>query len=256
MTSVANLEENEKALLRQFRESVAEDVELLASLQSIEPTVEILRDLQENDFPAGLGLRLQSPIGKQAVELMQRALAAIGDSPAQTVIDELAVDFAAIYLNFSFRTSPCESVWCDKDGLTHQTPMFQVREWYKNYGLAAENWRVFADDHLVLQLKFIAYLFKLDEKQETLRESARFMDEHLLRWIGKFAQKVENRCATPYFAALTRITTEYLEEVRTLLVQLLGEPRPESEEIEKRMVCPPEVELPACFASSDEPGGW
>jgi len=55
----------------------------------------------------------------------------------------------------------------------------------------------------VLQLQFLAHLFSLDDQQETLREAARFLDEHPLRWVEQFARRVAARCQTPFYAGLS-----------------------------------------------------
>jgi putative dimethyl sulfoxide reductase chaperone len=66
-------------------------------------------------------------------------------------------------------------------------------------------------------------------------EAARFLDEHLLRWIGLFSERVAGRCATRYFAGLNSLTSAYLEELRGHLEKILDEPRPAAEEIQRRM---------------------
>ena len=71
--------------------------------------------------------------------------------------------------------------------------MFKVREWYKQYGLQVENWRLRPDDHLVCQLQFIAHLLSLDNDGDKLREIAQFLDEHLLLWIRDFALTLKHQ---------------------------------------------------------------
>ena len=183
--------------LRLFREHVAEDLELLAALHDREPDAAMLEGLRKLDFPGDLGLHLTSEKGHQARQLMAQALAGLPEHLEDNDLDELAADYANIYLNHGIQASPEESVWLDEDHLICQDSMFQVRQWLERYGLQAENWRVRPDDHLVYQLKFIAHLVSLDD--EPLEEAGRFMDEHLLRWIGDFAQRVVQRCDTPYF---------------------------------------------------------
>ena len=62
-----------------------------------------------------------------------------------------------------------------------------------------------------------------------------FLDEHALRWLPDFAARVAARCATPFYAGLSIFTTAYMDEMRDLLADALGEARPTAEEIEKRM---------------------
>jgi len=225
----------EQTLLTQFRHAVADDLRTLAWLQSQELTQEVLANLRQVGFPTNLGFRLQSPESQNAFEVMQQAIAEFPEALNETVIDDLAADFAAIYLNSSLRTSPYESVWLSDDHLMRQKPMFQVREWYVKYDLQAKDWRNQPDDHLALQLEFVAHLLTLDDNEASLQASADFLDEHLLRWITQFASQVANRCHTLFYAGLTVLMAQYLEELRETLAHILGQPRPSEAEIKARM---------------------
>lgn len=223
MTSAA-MEETELSAV--WRNAVAEDLRLLAVLHGREATQDILEELRELAFPAALGLKLQGQAGTGVLDFMRTALEGLPAPLEQHNLDDLAADYASIYLNHSLRASPCESVWRDEENLLCQGPMFEVREWYQRYGLKAADWRTFPDDHLMLQLQFVAHLLSLDNQQDTLRETARFLDEHLLRWVSDFAARVAARCATQFYAGLGMLTAEYLEELRDMLATLADFPRP------------------------------
>jgi TorA maturation chaperone TorD len=226
---------DESALLAHFRSAVAEDLRELAVLQDGELTVPLLEELKQLNFPENFGLRLQSDAGKEASSFMRKAVAELPLPIEKKLVEELAVDYAAIFLNNSLHASPYESVWLTEDGLTRQAPMFQVRKWYEKYTLVAQNWRARPDDHLVLQLQFLSHLFALDEQLDTLRQAAQFLDEHLSRWVAQFASRVATRCDTAFYAGVTILTAQYLDEMRDILAQVLGEPRPSPEAIEQRM---------------------
>ena len=221
--------------IRTLSEFVAADLAMLATLHDREPDAPLLKALRKADFPHGLGLTLVGETGLQAVDLMQRVVATLPAAFDSAALNELAADYAGIYLNYAIHASPEESVWIDEENLVCQDSMFQVRSWYEQHGLGAENWRIRADDHLVLQLQFLSHLFTHDPTVAGLQGAARFMDEHLLRWLMSFAERVAARCNTAYFAAVAMLTGAYCEELRELLAQILAEPRPSAEEIEERM---------------------
>ncbi len=218
-----------------LRQDIADDLLTLAILHDAEISAESVRQLKAVHFPDGLALKLESVRGGEALQITGYAVERLPDSNDQGALDAFVVDYADIYLTHKLRASPFESVWLDEDGLIMQEPMFQVREWYQRYGLAAKNWRERTDDHLVLQLEFVAYLLKTGDDVEHLAETAHFLDEHLLRWITPFAERVASRCATPFYAGLAVLTAAYLDELRDLIAQLLDKPRPSFEEIEERM---------------------
>lgn len=217
-----------------FRRLVAEDLLSFALLHHAEPSGELLESLRGDSGSLALGLELQSPAGREALNAMAAALAGLPATLDQTVLDQLAADYADIYLTHGYGASPHESVWLDEDHLMRQEPMFQVRAWYARHDLTAGDWRNRPDDHLALQLQFLAHLFT-PERGDTLTEAARFMDEHLLRWLPQFARRVAERCRTLFFAALALLTDAYCEELRELLARILAETRPTPEEIEQRM---------------------
>ncbi|MEW8534972.1 MAG: molecular chaperone TorD family protein [Candidatus Thiodiazotropha endolucinida] len=222
-------------LLQTFYNAVADDLEMLALLHQKEPDSRILEALLDCNFPHSLGLKLVTEAGSEAIDLMSRVIKSLPEVHDDDFLDELAADYADIYLNHGLQASPLESVWLDEENLTCQESMFQVRVWYEMYGLMAENWRVRPDDDLVLQLQFISHLFANSESEKHLQDVAKFMDEHLLRWLNDFSNRVASRCATPYFAGVALLTSAYCEELRDLLVVVTDQPRPSQEEIEERM---------------------
>jgi TorA maturation chaperone TorD len=221
--------------LASFFQVLREDLLLLALLHDRELSAGTLHDLRRDGVEDLLGLRLESPAGRAALALLDQGLTDIPAPPDQRTLDILAAEYADIYLNYAFDASPCESVWLDEDGLIMQEPMFQIRGWYQRHGLAVANWRLRTDDHLVNQLQFVAFLLEGEANPVRLEEVARFLDEHPLRWIGAFAERVASRCRTRYYAGLASLTAAYLEEFRDLAARVLGHPRPSAADIEERM---------------------
>ena len=234
--------------LDRFRRAVGQDLALLARLHDRELDRPLVLELWSHCYEDFLALKLDTKRGRSTVELFREGLTEIPAACGPETLDRLAADFAGIYLTYGFRASPCESVWLDEDHLTMQEPMFGVRDWYRRHGLGVEDWRQRTDDHLVNQLLFIAHLITEDAEGAGLEEAARFMDEHLLRWIEDFALRVASRCETSFYAGVVLLTAAYVDELRDLLAQILETPRPTSEEIAERLranrPAPVEVEGP------------
>jgi len=240
-------------LVTSVRDAVADDLRVLAGLHDRELGPDLLAYLHETEFPAAMALGNVSEQVRDDASLLTGALADIGDSPGARVLDEFAADYAAIYLNHTYHVSPCESVWADPEGLALQDATFQIRSWYRRFGLAVENWRVRSDDHLVVQLHFLEILLRRKDDID-IAEIARFMDEHLLRWLSTFASTVAERCATRFYAAVAVLTASYCEDVRDLLADIIGEPRPTAEEIEQRMKPKPDQQaVPVRFHPGSGP---
>jgi len=209
------------------------DLRELAILQDRELTAETLQALVDVDFPKNMGLRIETPQGEEVFNLMSEAIAELSAPDAET-LDDLAADFASIYLNYGYQASPCESPWLDDDGLSYQEPMFQIREIYRHYGLQAEDWRRRSEDHIVMQMLFVAHLMEVDGVA-ALRDAANFLDEHALRWVDKFAQRVGSRSVTKFYTTVVLLSCSYLDHLRDRLADILDEPRPTSAEIAERI---------------------
>ena len=215
-------------------EGLAEDAETLALLQDRELNAETLSCLRHLAFPGNLALQADGEAVK-AHQLMTTAMATLPAKFDQATLDELAADFAAIHLNGGYGASPSESVWLSDDHLICQESMFALRRIYAAKGLAAPDWRLRPDDHLVYQLQFVGHCLRTGRSDDDWRALAVFLDEHPLRWLGDFAQRVAHRCDTAFYAALSLLTAAWVEQLRNVLAALLKEARPNRETIEARM---------------------
>ena len=86
------------------------------------------------------------------------------------------------------------------------------------------DWRIRADDHLVNQLTFLAELSR-QGTPTTLLDAGRFLDQHLMNWIGLFADRASRNCQTPFYAGLALITHCYIVALRQTLEEVTGEKR-------------------------------
>ncbi len=209
---------------RRLLAAAAEDLRLFARLHDRELDRELLLALREMPFRDRLALELCCPESLAALAEMEEGLRTLPVEPGEAVLDLLAADYAALYLTYAFRVGCSESVWLDEDGLERQEPMFEVRAWYRRYGLRVDDWRLRPDDHLVHQIRFLAFLLE-HPADAAPRDAARFADRHLLRWLGDFAEGAHRRCRTRFYADLARLTHVYAEELRDLLTAVTGEIR-------------------------------
>jgi putative dimethyl sulfoxide reductase chaperone len=225
--------------------AIAADLELLADLHDREPSREWLEAARACPIQAQFGLVLEGAEGRAALAAFDAAVAALPEKPGQEDLDGLAAEYANIYLRFLYRAAANESVWVDEDGLQQQAPMFDVKAWYKRHNLVSQDWAKRPDDHLVIQLRFLAYLFAQAADREGLAEAARFLDRHLLRWAGPFARRVAGETPLPYYAAAALLTHAYLEELRGQLEAAANLPRevpvPPAKNASPTLTCADEV---------------
>jgi TorA maturation chaperone TorD len=243
----------EPSNLPRLRAEIADDLLSMALLHDRELDRELLLTLWQHCYEDWLGLRLTGQRAAEALALMRQGLTDLPTDLHQDTLDRLAADYADIYLTYGLRASPCESVWLDDDNLTLQEPTFRVRAWYRRHGIVVANWRERSDDHLVHELRFLAHLLNgepasAEAHPTSLGEVADFLDQHLLRWIDAFAERVAQRCETRFYAGLALLTAAYLTELRELLADPLGYAYPVVEETVPRLTAAdlniPEAEGP------------
>lgn len=218
--------EDEDRDLIAFARAAADDLELFAALHDREPTAAVIDALREGPIEDQLGLVLRSEGGKASLDAFAIVARELPSSADNAAMDALAAGYADVYLRHTFRAAPSESVWLTEDGLEQQAPMFAVREAYRRHNLKADDWANRPDDHLVLQLRFLAHLFANAQTTADLEAPARFLDEHLLRWLKPFAIRLVDAGAPDFFAALAVLTASYVDELRDHLLAITGLARP------------------------------
>jgi putative dimethyl sulfoxide reductase chaperone len=244
--------------VNEIAEAIADDAESLAALHDRELTAAMIAALREANFPAGLGLVPMTAEAIAAWRAMADGVTELPRMPDAATLDDLAAEYAAIYLTGAYGASPCESVWTDDDHLTCQAAMFQWRDIHAAAGLATPDWRQRPDDHLVLQVLYVANAARrtatADFSNDSWRKLAQVLDEHTLRWLPDFAARVAARSASSFYAGLAVLTAAWLDTVRDLIAAQLNEPRPSREELEARLqpttTCSP---IPVAFMPGTGP---
>jgi putative dimethyl sulfoxide reductase chaperone len=196
---------------------LADDAEALAALHDRELTPGIVQALKQSGFPESLGLLPTTESARAAWWAMTEALADLPESPTPQNMDELASEYAAIYLTGAYGTSPCESAWTSDEHLNCQAAMFEWRDIHAAAGLAATDWRQRPDDHLVLQLLYVAHAgrqVRTDNDQYLL---AQVFDDHVLRWLPAFGARVAGHSNLPFYTGLGLLTVAWAETARHAL---------------------------------------
>lgn len=204
-----------------FRVAVAEDLLGLARLCFAELDDATIAALREACFPESLGLPLTGEDGERARALMAQATAALPVPEDRTGLDELAADFGAIFLTNGYEAPASESPWIDDDHLERQQPTQDVAAWYAHHGYAPFDALRRPEDFIAFELAFLAHLLAGEGTDDAaLKETARFLDTHVLTWVPEFAARIPCRCATPFYAGLAAVIATYLKRLRGVLRDL------------------------------------
>ena len=107
---------------------------------------------------------------------------------------------------------PWESVYFNEDHMIFQEQTVQVRSWYRRFGLEPEKLHQEPDDHVGLELSFLAYLAGLglqaleaqDEPRllSTIQSQRQFLAEHPMKWVPAWCARVEQYAHSDFYRAL------------------------------------------------------
>ena len=204
---------------------VAQILKLLARFHDRELDKEFLDGLAQNGASVWLPELFQSEDVHNAIARYDEAFHELLACEERDILENLAVEYADIYLTYTYRISPTSSVWLTEDHLDRQGPMFSVRQYYKRYGIEVPDWSVRPDDHIVHELQFVAHLCEMGTGA-AVRDAVRFLDKHVFTWLPSFTRLVSERAKAPLYIAVAQLTLACLEELRDFLKMLTGIERP------------------------------
>ncbi|EGR4174137.1 torD protein [Vibrio cholerae] len=143
---------------------------------------------------------------------------------------ELAADFCDLFLK-SDRDSalPYASVYADQ-GLLNGKPAQQMRKLLSAHGVKVEQNLNEPEDHLAIQLDFLAHLAISANQIEhsaqlslALQAQSDFISQHLLTWLPAFAERCTQFDAFGLYSAAARLALAFIQQDKHCLDELIQE---------------------------------
>ena len=159
---------------------------------------------------------------------------------------ELAADHASTLLGMSARpVSPFESGYTSEKHLMMQDSRDQVVDAYAREGFAKAKEYHVPEDHISLELDFMAGLGNraanaidkvlsgevsepqagsdpLAEAEHAMNVQLDFLEKHLLVWTPTFCDELEKRSSTQFYRGVAQMLRTFLEQEREYLAHLNG----------------------------------
>ena len=197
----------------------------LARLYRIEVDEPLLLQLFEMGFP--------TECDEQELTEGYRMMTAWLREPGSDPLTDLAVDYARIFLSAGVfegvAASPYESVYTSKERLIMQDARDKVASFYNANGLKLKKTMEIPEDHIALELEFMAHLCREtlqagDNRARVsalLKEQKKFIERHPARWIPAFCADIEKCAATDFYRALGKITRGFINIEQGILEDFL-----------------------------------
>ncbi len=197
---------------------------LLSKAYYVYPDQAWLQSLVEGDVFAEAPFASEQPQVVAALQLLQ----AWSRGVSEQTIEDVRVDYTRLFIGpGKVLTPPWESVFFSEERLTFQQETLQVREWYRRFGLQLERLYQEPDDHIGLELEFVAHLAKLglvaleqnDQTKfdELLDAQKNFIVEHPGRWAFEWCAQVEAQAQTDFYRGIALLTRGVLAEIVRVL---------------------------------------
>ncbi len=166
---------------------------------------------------------------EDAMDRAWRALSNAAPNPQTTSLDELGAEFTRLLSGIqegSAPPPPFESVWRE-DRLIGESTV-QVIEAYAQAGFAEIDLDAGPQDHVAVELKFIALLALRETEawraedaagaKQRLAQQRDFLHQHLATWAPRWADAIIEQAREPLFAALAGLLKAGLEQVSAELL--------------------------------------
>jgi TorA maturation chaperone TorD len=129
---------------------------------------------------------------------------------------KVEMDYSRLFVGLGKTIAPpWESVYFNEARMIFQEQTLQVRQWYRRFGLEPENLHKEPDDHIGLELSFLAYLAGLslqaleahdeDTFEQIMQAQRQFISEHLLQWAPDWCKLVEENATTYFYCGLAKL---------------------------------------------------
>jgi TorA maturation chaperone TorD len=185
----------------------------LAAVYRQELTSELLQQMKDHRFReilSTLGIELSNGFFKK---------------PEKELLENLAVEYAYLFLGPGKHISPHESVHHKKEG--GQSGQLwgeltaEVKRIIESSGLAYKSEFTGMPDHISVELEFMQHVVQRetqaweadDDKTALLclKNEKIFVDEHLFRWIPEFCEKVIKTADWPFYKEMARLTRSFIK---------------------------------------------
>ena len=200
---------------------------LLSNMLYSEPDLAFLQQLAEGDIFSEAPFAEDQPDTIAGLELLSNWIKTLLNDGRGSTFEEVKVDYMRLLVGTEdFKTPPWESVYFNEERMIFQEETLKVRSWYRRFGLASKKLHNEPDDHIALEISFIAHLASLslealstDDQtvlEKTLKAQHDFLEEHLLQWAPTWCDLVYQNAQTDFYKGTALLLKGALMELKEI----------------------------------------
>ena len=131
-------------------------------------------------------------------------------SNAEGLTDVARSDYMRLFVGpGKLLAPPWGSVYLDKDRLIFDENTLVVRQFYERFGMKLKEKYKEPDDHIGLELEFLAYLAEQGEEEAMVSFAKNFM----LPWILRWNSDIQKNARTDYYKGLANMAIGGVQEL-------------------------------------------
>jgi TorA maturation chaperone TorD len=197
---------------------------LLAAAFSREPSVAFLRQIKDPEFRGALS--------SAGFELEEEFL----NQPEDKLIEGLAIEYTRLFLGPGKHISPHESVHHERDdgdwGTLWGASTVDVKKFIESAGLEYKAEYTGLPDHISVELEFMQQAIKREIKAwedkdkdgaiYCMKMEKKFLDEHIVRWIPVFCDKIIKEAEISFYREMAKLTKNFIDFDHSELTKYLS----------------------------------
>lgn len=200
---------------------------LLGKLLYNQPAQDEIQALVDDEIFADAPFAGEHPDVVAGLELLRR-WAGGWPGDAGSIMSDLLTDWTRLFAGGGLAPiAPWESVYYTEERVLFSESTLDVRAWYRRFGLEPANLYHEPDDHIGLELLFLAHLAHLglaaleEGDEEALERAVQgqrdFCRQHLLVWAPTWCDQMVGLAFTDYYRGLALVVRGALVELARLL---------------------------------------
>jgi TorA maturation chaperone TorD len=197
---------------------------LLARLLYEEPQRDWVQSLANESVFDDIPFGTAQPDVTAGLRLLQQWSQAAQRGLSDEEHGSLRKDYTRLFLGpGKLLAAPWESAQVTEGRQLFQPQTLDVRQWYRRYGLESERMYTEPEDHIGLELAFLAHLAQrgleacaqndTTRLDETLAAQRDFLTAHPLQWVHRWSEQVETKAHTDFYRGIAQVTRGVLAEL-------------------------------------------
>ena len=178
---------------------------------------------------------MKNPDIQEGFDLISHAISEMRSREVEDSRINLAADYADVFLGVKhdILPHPSESAYSNMEHLVYQRERSKVANIYRQVGLNKISKFTEPEDHIAIELSFMAYLTKqtadaieggkIEDARRYAELQKSFLEDHLMSWTPRLCEDILKASETDFYRGIARIMKGFLSEDVSTVNELISE---------------------------------